>query len=198
MHITRFTDLSLRVLMYLTYTQRHTLVTVTELSDRFQWSRNHMVKVVHFLSLKGWINTQRGRSGGLSLANPPSEYRLGDLVRTLENQTALIDCFEPPCPIAEGCRLRVLLQDALEAFYEKLNETTLETLTQHPATNSLITTLNEIPIEQRPAHVIRQGASSSALIRQMQERVCRHGDDDKPAAPAVRHGRGIRSGLRRR
>lgn len=194
MHLTRFTDLSLRVMMYLTYTQRRTLVTVTELSNRFQWSRNHMVKVVHFLSLKGWITTQRGRSGGLSLAHPASEYRLGDLVRTLENQTDLIDCFEPSCPIASGCRLRVLLQDALDAFYDKLNETTLETLTQHPETHALITTLNEIPIEQRPTRTLRQGASSSALIRQMQERVSRHGaDDDKPVSPLVRHGRGIRS-----
>lgn len=49
MHITRFTDLSIRVLMYLTNTNRKSLVTVTELSERFHWSRNHMVKVVHFM-----------------------------------------------------------------------------------------------------------------------------------------------------
>ena len=55
MHLTRFTDLSLRVLIYLTHNERKGLVTVTELAERFKWSRNHMVKVVHFMSTKNWV-----------------------------------------------------------------------------------------------------------------------------------------------
>ena len=73
MHLTRFTDLSLRVLMYLTYRNRTSLVTVNELAQKFQWSRNHIVKVAHFLHLQGWIASFRGRSGGLKLAKDPSE-----------------------------------------------------------------------------------------------------------------------------
>ena len=61
MHLTRFTDLSLRVLIYLTHNERKGLVTVTELAERFKWSRNHMVKVVHFMSTKNWVQTHRGR-----------------------------------------------------------------------------------------------------------------------------------------
>ena len=79
MHLTRFTDLSLRVLIYLTHNERKGLVTVTELAERFKWSRNHMVKVVHFMSTKNWVQTHRGRFGGLTLKMHPSEYKIGDL-----------------------------------------------------------------------------------------------------------------------
>ena len=75
MHLTRFTDLSLRVLIYLTHNERKGLVTVTELAERFKWSRNHMVKVVHFMSTKNWVQTHRGRFGGLTLKMHPSEYK---------------------------------------------------------------------------------------------------------------------------
>ena len=191
MHLTRFTDLSLRVLMYLTYSPRSALVTVTELSDRFEWSRNHMVKVVHFLSLKGWISTQRGRSGGITLAKPANEYRIGDLVRTLEAQTPLIDCFDPKCPLSPACSLRITLDEALEAFYEKLNEKTLEDLTMHHGTRTLITSLNEVPVLDARNLNHRSGMTSSALIRQMQERVTR--ETEKEEQNANVHMRGIRS-----
>lgn len=88
MHLTRFTDLSLRVLMYLTYRNRTSLVTVNELAQKFQWSRNHIVKVAHFLHLQGWIASFRGRSGGLKLAKDPSEYRIGEIVRRRRWQSA--------------------------------------------------------------------------------------------------------------
>lgn len=83
MHLTRFTDLSLRVLIYLTHNERKGLVTVTELAERFKWSRNHMVKVVHFMSTKNWVQTHRGRFGGLTLKMHPSEYKIGDIVQIL-------------------------------------------------------------------------------------------------------------------
>ena len=68
MHLTRFTDLSLRVLIYLTHNERKGLVTVTELAERFKWSRNHMVKVVHFMSTKNWVQTHRGGSVRISVS----------------------------------------------------------------------------------------------------------------------------------
>lgn len=99
MHLTRFTDLSLRVLIYLTHNERKGLVTVTELAERFKWSRNHMVKVVHFMSTKNWVQTHRGRFGGLTLKMHPSEYKIGDIVQILEEQGELIDCSVPsPTP----------------------------------------------------------------------------------------------------
>ena len=69
MHLTRFTDLSLRVLIYLTHNERKGLVTVTELAERFKWSRNHMVKVVHFMSTKNWVQTHLIWTPKLGLQN---------------------------------------------------------------------------------------------------------------------------------
>lgn len=130
MHLTRFTDLSLRVLIYLTHNERKGLVTVTELAESFKWSRNHMVKVVHFMSTKNWVQTHRGRFGGLTLKMHPSEYKIGDIVQILEEQGELIDCFEPhECALAKCCKLRSLLNEATRDFYSRLNTATLETLT---------------------------------------------------------------------
>lgn len=86
MHLTRFTDLSLRVLIYLTHNERKGLVTVTELAERFKWSRNHMVKVVHFMSTKNWVQTHRGRFGGLTLKMPRPNTRSATSFRFLRNR----------------------------------------------------------------------------------------------------------------
>ncbi|MFR6358885.1 MAG: RrF2 family transcriptional regulator [Sutterella wadsworthensis] len=118
------------MLIYLTHNERKGLVTVTELAERFKWSRNHMVKVVHFMSTKNWVQTHRGRFGGLTLKMHPSEYKIGDIVQILEEQGELIDCFEPhECALAKCCKLRSLLNEATRDFYSRLNTATLETLT---------------------------------------------------------------------
>ena len=139
MHLTRWTDLSLRVLIYLTHNERKGLVTVTELAERFKWSRNHMVKVVHFMSTKNWVQTHRGRFGGLTLKMHPSEYKIGDIVQILEEQGELIDCFEPhECALAKCCKLRSLLNEATRDFYSRLNTATLETLTNSDEIREII------------------------------------------------------------
>lgn len=144
MHLTRFTDLSLRVLIYLTHNERKGLVTVTELAERFKWSRNHMVKVVHFMSTKNWVQTHRGRFGGLTLKMHPSEYKIGDIVQILEEQGELID------------------------FYSRLNTATLETLTNSDEIREIISgkdLLRAQPDAPTPP--------SSELIRLMEARVAR-------------------------
>lgn len=125
MQLTRFTDLGLRVLMYLTHQPRTTPVTISEIAERFTISRNHLVKVVHFLGQQGWVITTRGKGGGLALAHAPASYRLGDLIRVMEGGRPLIDCAEPPCALREGCRLNTALDKALDAFYSSLNSYTL-------------------------------------------------------------------------
>ena len=118
MRLTRFTDLSLRVLMYLAYVNRSRLVTVSELAEKIDWTQNHVTKVVHRLGQERWITTVRGRLGGVALDKDPSEYRLGDLVRRLEGNES------PACHL-EGCQLTHYYASALEAFYEELNKITL-------------------------------------------------------------------------
>lgn len=169
MHLTRFTALSLRVLIYLTHNERKGLVTVTELAERFKWSRNHMVKVVHFMSTKNWVQTHRGRFGGLTLKMHPSEYKIGDIVQILEEQGELIDCFEPhECALAKCCKLRSLLNEATRDFYSRLNTATLETLTNSDEIREIISgkdLLRAQPDAPTPP--------SSELIRLMEERVAR-------------------------
>lgn len=83
MQVTRFTDIGLRVLMYLVPQDPTHIVTISEISQQFEISRNHLVKVVHFMAQHGWIVTTRGKGGGLALAMPAAEYRLGQVVRSL-------------------------------------------------------------------------------------------------------------------
>lgn len=139
MQITRFTDLGLRVLMYLTVGGREDLATITEIADRLEISRNHLVKVVHRLGQLKLIVTSRGKGGGITLARPPAQYRLGEVVRQLEDNPTLIDCGNPPCVIRSGCRLKGVLDDALQAFFSKLDEYTLADVVRQPTAFSLIT-----------------------------------------------------------
>lgn len=125
MQLTQFTDLGLRVLMYLSHPRPDTPVTITEIAERFDVSRNHLVKVVHAMSQKGLIATTRGKGGGLALAMPANQYRMGQVVRLLEDITVLIDCAEPPCRLRGRCHLKGMLDEALAAFFAVLDRYTL-------------------------------------------------------------------------
>lgn len=138
MQINRFTDLGLRVLMYLTVEERTRPVTVTEIAARFGVSRNHLVKVVHWLGKMQWVITTRGKGGGLVLARPAETYRLGDIVRELEGEAALIDCSSPLCPLWRGCNVKSALDEALEAFYGKLNQHTLADVVAAPTGAAIV------------------------------------------------------------
>lgn len=131
MRLTRFTDLSLRVLMYLAYIDRSRLVTVSELAEKIDWTQNHVTKVVHRLGQENWITTVRGRLGGVALQKDPSEYRLGDLVRRLEGDEPLVDCSSPSC-LFEGCLMMTYYDLGMDAFYQALNQYTLADAVQNP------------------------------------------------------------------
>jgi len=138
MQLNRFTDLGLRVLMYLTHRDRDQPVTISEIAERFVVSRNHLVKVVHFMGLQGWIITSRGKGGGLALAQAPEHYRLGGIIRTLEGNAELIDCAEPPCALRQGCQLKAILDIGLEAFFTSLDGYSLRDVLASPTGESII------------------------------------------------------------
>lgn len=150
MQINRFTDLGLRVLMYLTVEARSKPVTVTEIAESFGVSRNHLVKVVHRLGKLQWLTTTRGKGGGLALARPAATYRLGDVVRELEGRSTLIDCSSPPCALWQGCHVKSALDEALDAFYDKLNHYTLADVVA-PPTGGAIVQLHRIVVGVEPA-----------------------------------------------
>jgi Rrf2 family nitric oxide-sensitive transcriptional repressor len=125
MQLTRFTDLGLRVLMYLSGSAPGQMATIAEITARFDVAHNHLTKVVQFMGQQGWLVTTRGKGGGIRLARPAEQYRLGDLIRTLERDCELIDCAQPPCVLRGHCSLKGLLAQAEEAFYTDLNRHTL-------------------------------------------------------------------------
>ncbi|MDD7442128.1 MAG: Rrf2 family transcriptional regulator [Sutterellaceae bacterium] len=126
MQLTRYTDYSLRVLLYLAVDRDRTPpVTVDELSQQFNISRNHLVKIVHELGRSGLLLTVRGRGGGVKLARDPSEYRIGEIVRMLEGGKPLIDCRAVGCVLTGRCSLSGALWKATVKFFEELDKYTL-------------------------------------------------------------------------
>lgn len=126
MRLTRYTDYSLRVLIFLA-TKGEQRSTIGEIAERFTISRNHLMKVVQDLNHKGYITAVRGKHGGLVLKRAPEDILLGELVRNTERDLALVECFADPnaCVITPACRLRPILSEALEAFLGVLDRYTL-------------------------------------------------------------------------
>ncbi|SFM68692.1 RrF2 family transcriptional regulator [Marinobacter zhejiangensis] len=126
MHITRYTDYSLRVLIYLAL-QPDKLVTIQEISDSYSVSKNHLMKVVHQLNKKGYIETVRGKNGGMRLSKAPGDINVGLLVRETEQDLELVECFSSgsQCTITPVCGLKGILSEALQAFLATLDKYTL-------------------------------------------------------------------------
>ncbi|MBV8466482.1 MAG: Rrf2 family transcriptional regulator [Burkholderiales bacterium] len=125
MQLTRFTDLGLRVLMYLSQHDRVLPVTIGEIATQFDVPHNHLVKVVNRLGKLGWIQATRGRNGGLRLMPASLKLPLGRILYGLEEVTQLIDCEHPPCALTGNCLLKGALDAGLKAFYAKMDEYTL-------------------------------------------------------------------------
>ena len=140
MQLNRFTDLGIRVLMYLGSIEGPS-VTIARLAEDLQVSKNHLVKVVHFMAQQQWLLTSRGNSGGIALAKRPEDYAIGDVVRVLEqnsvNGERLINCQQPPCVLLPVCGLPFILQQALEQFYQFLNQYNLADVVTQPVASIL-------------------------------------------------------------
>jgi Rrf2 family nitric oxide-sensitive transcriptional repressor len=129
MRLTAFTDYSLRVLMYVAG-RPDRLVTIREMATAYGISQNHLMKVVFELGRQGILETARGRRGGIRLARAPQDIRIGDVVRFTEAGSALVECFSAGggCVITAPCRLKGILNEALEAFLAVLDGYTLHDL----------------------------------------------------------------------
>lgn len=127
MHLKRFTDFALRVLIYLALHPGKT-ISINEIARAFDMSRNHLLKVINELVASEMITTYRGKSGGIRLARDPAAINVGHLVRRLEGETPLINCNEPLCPILPACTLNQALDEAQSAFFEQLERYTLADL----------------------------------------------------------------------
>jgi Rrf2 family nitric oxide-sensitive transcriptional repressor len=127
MRLTAFTDFGLRVLMRLAGAPGRAFTTA-EIADEFSISRNHLTKVVRELAEAGYIETRRGAGGGFKLARSAEDITLGEVVRTLERDQPLVECFRPDggsCVLTPRCRLKRRLRVAREVFLAELGRTTL-------------------------------------------------------------------------
>lgn len=127
MQLTIFTDYGLRSLIYLA-SQPDRLCSVKEISEHYGISRNHLVKVVHRLAQLGYIASSKGKGGGIRLAGDPGNTRLGELVKQLEPNMNLVECFNHAtntCRITNTCQLKHYLYEASGAFVKTLNAYTL-------------------------------------------------------------------------
>lgn len=125
-------DYALRLLMHLTANEGRR-VTIADVAERYRISKNHLMKVAHVLGREGFIETVRGRTGGLSLARRPEAIAIGDVVRRMEGDFALVECFPGGaggCPITRVCRLKGVLNEALSAFLAVLDQYTIGDLTK--------------------------------------------------------------------
>lgn len=130
MRITKRTNIAIRVLMYCS-AHRGRLVTKSEIAECCNASENHLAQVINQLGQLGFINTHRGRNGGLELSRDPLEIQIGSVFRAMEAPTPITECFadvDNTCPLIDACRLRDALHEASEAFYGKLDTVTLDAL----------------------------------------------------------------------
>jgi Rrf2 family transcriptional regulator, nitric oxide-sensitive transcriptional repressor len=129
MRLTLSTDYALRLLM-LVGLEPDRLVTIEEVADRFHISKNHLMKVAYQLGQAEYLETVRGRNGGLRLKKAPDQIAVGDVVRTMEPDFAVVECEDPIgfCKITPACALRAAMREAVQAFLTKLDEYTLEDL----------------------------------------------------------------------
>ena len=130
MRLTTFTDYSLRVLIYLG-TRNAERAAVGDIAEAYGISKHHLTKVILFLVDEGYVQTTRGKGGGVELKLDPERIRIGDVVRKAEVDSVLVECFgrdTPNCRIQRPCLLRGAFEKALQAFYAVLDTYTLADL----------------------------------------------------------------------
>jgi len=129
MRLTTMTDYALRLLMYLGENPER-LCTIAEIAQAYNISQPHLMKVTNRLSRTGWVETIRGKNGGMRLAYKPAQISLGAVVRDTENDLALVECMgeKQACSLIGRCKLPHILAGALEHFMDYLDQYTLADL----------------------------------------------------------------------
>jgi len=129
MRLTTFSDYSMRVMMYLGL-QHGQLVTISDIARAYNVSENHLTKVVHHLAQSGYVETVRGKGGGLRLVRDPKTINIGEMIRDSEGDTGLLPCLDTDgtCCIQPSCKLMGILHEAQAALFAVLDKYTLADL----------------------------------------------------------------------
>ncbi|MEO5659792.1 MAG: RrF2 family transcriptional regulator [Polaromonas sp.] len=130
MRLTTYTDYALRTLMYLA-ANTDRLVTIQDIADTHNIAKNHLTKVVHQLGILGFVESLRGRNGGIRLGKAPALINIGAVVRSTEPDFYMAECFDPNksrCIMKSACILEEKLHSATAAYLAVLDGVTLESL----------------------------------------------------------------------
>jgi Rrf2 family transcriptional regulator, nitric oxide-sensitive transcriptional repressor len=148
MRLTLHTDYALRALIHVAIGEGK-LITINDIAQSFDISKQHLMKVVNDLSRRGYLNTVRGRHGGIRLAQRPRDINIGQVVRDTE-ELDVIGCLGQRgyCPIQRVCVLRGVLRDATEAFLAELDAYTLADLIEPRRQLSSLLQLHQDPARQ--------------------------------------------------
>lgn len=166
MRLTTYTDYALRTLMYLA-ANRDRLVTIQDIADAHGIAKNHLTKVVHQLGILGFVESLRGRKGGLRLGKEPAKINIGAVVRSTEPDFYMAECFDPQkshCRLSSACILKDTLYQATAAYLAVLDGVTLEILMATSGSPVAPQALfKSIPI--RPQPVASENASAVAGLK---------------------------------
>lgn len=130
MQLTKFSDYSLRLLLYLAE-RPETSSTIGDIAQWYGISKPHLVKVAHNLVKLGYVNSSQGKGGGLRLAKPPEKINIATLVRHTEPDFHVVECFDKArntCRITQNCKLKHVLHEATRAFFQSLEKHTLASI----------------------------------------------------------------------
>jgi Rrf2 family transcriptional regulator, nitric oxide-sensitive transcriptional repressor len=129
MHLTLWTDYALRTLIYVG-AKGDSLSTIAGIAGSFHVSKSHLMKVVNKLGQQGYIETVRGKGGGIRLGRPPEDIRVGEIIRATEEDLAVMGCLTESgfCRIEGCCILRQALDEATRSFLRTLDTYTLADL----------------------------------------------------------------------
>jgi Rrf2 family transcriptional regulator, nitric oxide-sensitive transcriptional repressor len=127
MQLSRFTDYALRVLIFVGR-QDGRICTMSEIAAYHRISQEHLRKVIHKLAKLGYLDSRRGRGGGIVLGDDPAAMRIGDVILATEKDLAIVDCDALDCVLSPGCSLKRALDRGSRAFIATLNEVTLADL----------------------------------------------------------------------
>jgi len=129
MRLTTMTDYAMRLLMYVARRPER-LCTISEVAGAYGISEAHLMKITHRLGQSGWLETVRGKGGGMRLGAIPADINLGAVVRSVEPDFHLVDCFtgNTACTLTGQCRLTGIVRGALQCFMQHLDRYTLADL----------------------------------------------------------------------
>lgn len=134
MRLTQFSNIAVRILMYAALRGPQPSA-LPDIAGAYGTSYDHMKKAAAELCRLGYLRTVRGRSGGVILAKPAEQIRLGEVIRETEGEIILVECFDRvtnTCPLLSACQLRVALKEALAQFLAVLDRYTVADLVHHP------------------------------------------------------------------